>query len=78
MPIARPQSAYSLFVKNNKEEVKNEHPNATSGDIAKALTAKWKALENVEKEPYIRGAAEDKARYEDERASQGGDESEED
>ncbi|KAF2815068.1 non-histone chromosomal protein 6 [Mytilinidion resinicola] len=77
----RVQSAYGHFVKDNLKEVKQENPNATNDDIARALTAKWKSLSREEKEPYERSARVDRHKHESEKnygATKGEEEDEED
>ncbi|KAG1445827.1 hypothetical protein G6F56_009775 [Rhizopus delemar] len=62
-------SAYMFFSKENRNTVKEENPEATFGELGKILGAKWKAMDEKEKEPYVEMAAKDKKRYEDEKAA---------
>jgi len=64
-------SAYWLFASQVREEVTKElkakeDGKAGLGDIAKATTARWAAMSDVDKKPFEDKAAEDKKRYSEE------------
>eukprot|EP00887_Chlorella_sp_A99_P002324 scaffold10.g2324.t1 len=65
----RPQSAYFIFMNENREKIKKENPEATFGQIGKIAGEQWKALSDKEKEPYTKKAEKDKERYEKEKAA---------
>ncbi|CCD22684.1 high-mobility group nucleosome-binding protein NDAI_0A05290 [Naumovozyma dairenensis CBS 421] len=60
-------SAYMFFANDNRDIVKAENPNITFGQIGKVLGAKWKELNDEEKQPYQDKADADKKRYESEK-----------
>ncbi|KAG9290516.1 hypothetical protein G9A89_002491 [Geosiphon pyriformis] len=62
-------SSYMFFVKEQRETVKNEHPEADFKEVSKLVAEKWKQLSDKEKEPYKQMAAADKQRYESEKAA---------
>lgn len=59
----RPLSAYFLFQKAKRAEIKEANPDFGLGDIAKALGEQWKQLSEEEKKPYTDEAATLKAEY---------------
>lgn len=63
------QSAYMLFSKDWRERITAENPGASFGEVGKILGTTWKELDDLEKKPYIEGAAKDKARVEAELAA---------
>ncbi|KAJ8590656.1 hypothetical protein M405DRAFT_815742 [Rhizopogon salebrosus TDB-379] len=65
----RALSAYMFFSQDWRERIKTENPDAGFGEVGKLLGAKWKELDEEDKQPYIELAAKDKARAEDEKAS---------
>jgi len=64
--VARPKkplSAYIYFSQEYRENLKEEHPEWSSHEIMKHVSAKWAHMDKDEKQPYNDMAAEDKARY---------------
>jgi len=59
----RALSAYMFFSKDAREEVKQENPEAGFGDIGKLIGAKWSAMSEEDKAPYVEQAEADKERY---------------
>ncbi|KAF7731699.1 Non-histone chromosomal protein 6 [Apophysomyces ossiformis] len=62
-------SAYMFFSQEKRQEVKDENPEATFGQIGKILGEKWKGMTDEQKKPYVEKAEADKKRYEDEKAA---------
>jgi structure-specific recognition protein 1 len=60
-------SAFMLFSNAIRATVKAESPELSFGDIAKAISEKWKVLDPAEKGKYEAQAAADKERYEREK-----------
>ncbi|KAH7103682.1 high mobility group box domain-containing protein [Auriculariales sp. MPI-PUGE-AT-0066] len=63
----RALSAYMFFVQDNRENIKEENPDAKFGEIGKLLGARWKEMTDADKKPYNEKAAKDKLRAERER-----------
>ncbi|KIW12515.1 non-histone chromosomal protein 6 [Exophiala spinifera] len=61
-------SAYMFFANEQRENVREENPGISFGQVGKVLGDKWKALSEKQREPYEKKAAADKKRYEDEKA----------
>eukprot|EP01035_Chromulina_nebulosa_P022015 gene22015-28499_t len=65
--ITKPLSAYQYFSKINsqaiKEELLGEGKDASVGNLASALSTKWRSLSDPEREKYEILSADDKARY---------------
>lgn len=59
----RNMSAYFLFSVHIRPTVKEENPEAAFGDIARIISAKYKALKDNERKVWDEKAAEDKERY---------------
>lgn len=59
----RNMSAYFLFSVHIRPSVKDENPEAAFGDIARIISAKYKALDGDERKEWDEKAAEDKERY---------------
>uniref|UniRef100_A0A7S1D0A0 HMG box domain-containing protein n=1 Tax=Cyclophora tenuis TaxID=216820 RepID=A0A7S1D0A0_CYCTE len=59
----RNMSAFFLYSQANRAQVKEDNPEAPFGDIAKILSAQYKALGPKEKEKWEKKAAKDKKRY---------------
>jgi hypothetical protein len=55
--------AYMFFCKDQRDQVKKEHPDWGVAEIGKHLGAEWKNLTDEEKQPYVDQAKEDKERY---------------
>lgn len=62
------KSSYMWYFIENQGEYRAAHPDLKSPEISKALGAQWKSLTEEEKEPYVKKAAEDKARFQAESA----------
>ena len=62
-------SAFMFFSSAERERVKAENPEASFGELGKILGARWKEMDDAAREPYVAKAAEDKARYEREKAA---------
>ena len=50
--MKRSHSPYIVFCSQCRKQVQSENPDASFGDIAKILGAKWKELSDSEKEQY--------------------------
>lgn len=61
-------SAYMFFANEQRENVRDENPGISFGQCGKLLGKRWKELNEAERTPYEEKAAEDKKRYEDEKA----------
>jgi len=70
-------SAYMFFANEQRENVRDENPGISFGQVGKALGERWKALNEKQRAPYEAKAALDKKRYEDEKASYNADAEEE-
>lgn len=62
-------SAYMFFANENRDLVRAANPGVTFGQLGKLLGAKWKELNDEEKQPYQAKADADKKRYELEKAA---------
>jgi len=62
-PPMKPVSAYMIFSRDKREEVKSQNPNASFGGIGKMLGNKWKDMTETERGVYEKQSEEDKARY---------------
>ncbi|TVY46215.1 Non-histone chromosomal protein [Lachnellula occidentalis] len=62
-------SAYMFFANEQRENVREENPGITFGQVGKVLGERWKALNDKQRTPYEAKAAQDKKRYEDEKAT---------
>lgn len=60
----RNMSAYFLYSIAARSVVKEENPDATFGDIARLISAKFKALPEKERKVWEDRAKDDKLRYE--------------
>jgi hypothetical protein len=60
-------SAYMFFANEQRENVREENPGVTFGQVGKILGERWKALSDKQRAPYEAKAAADKKRYEDEK-----------
>jgi len=61
-------SAYMFFANEQRDNVREENPGISFGQVGKLLGERWKALNTKQKIPYETKAATDKKRYEDEKA----------
>ncbi|KAJ2975965.1 hypothetical protein NQ176_g5224 [Zarea fungicola] len=62
-------SAYMFFANEQRENVREENPGVSFGQVGKILGERWKALSDKQRAPYEAKAATDKKRYEDEKAA---------
>ena len=60
------KSAYIFFCADERPIVKEEHPEMPAKEILAELGARWKALDEEDKEKYNKLASEDKIRYQEE------------
>ncbi|CAJ2513131.1 Uu.00g012500.m01.CDS01 [Anthostomella pinea] len=60
-------SAYMFFANEQRENVRDENPGISFGQVGKILGERWKALNDKQRTPYEAKAATDKKRYEDEK-----------
>ncbi|KND95283.1 Non-histone chromosomal protein 6, partial [Tolypocladium ophioglossoides CBS 100239] len=60
-------SAYMFFANEQRENVRQENPGISFGQVGKILGERWKALNDKQRTPYEAKAAADKKRYEDEK-----------
>lgn len=63
-PFQRPPSAFILFAKKRRPEIKNDNPDAKFGDISRMVGQDWKALPDHQKKPFEDEAIEAKVRAE--------------
>jgi hypothetical protein len=59
----KPLSAYIYFSQEYREKLKEQHPEWSSNEIMRHVSAKWSHMDRKLKEPYNDMAAQDKARY---------------
>jgi len=62
-------SAYMFFANEQRDNVRDENPGISFGQVGKLLGERWKALNDKQRAPYEAKAAADKKRYETEKAS---------
>jgi len=62
-------SAYMFFANEQRENVREENPGISFGQVGKVLGERWKALNDKQRQPYEAKATADKKRYEDEKAT---------
>ena len=65
----RPTQAYIFFCKSQRDVVKRENPDMNGKNVTAELGARWKALSEDDKKPYLALVEEDKKRYESEKQS---------
>ncbi|KAJ9663153.1 Non-histone chromosomal protein 6 [Neophaeococcomyces mojaviensis] len=61
-------SAYMFFANEMRDQVREENPGISFGQVGKVLGDRWKALSEKQRQPYEAKAATDKKRYEEEKA----------
>lgn len=61
--IKRPSSAWMIYVNDQRERMRRDHPGMSIGEVAKALSAEYKALAPEAAEKYLELARKDKERY---------------
>lgn len=59
----RPLTPFMWFATTNRESIKSSLTDASFTEVAKALGAKWKLMDDLAKAPYVKVAADDKKRY---------------
>jgi hypothetical protein len=64
----RPLSAYILFCKDHRDEIKNKNPNFKITEITVALGEMWKNVSDKKRKEYQEMADSDKTRYAEEMA----------
>ncbi|MDI1492959.1 MAG: Non-histone chromosomal protein 6 [Ramalina farinacea] len=62
-------SAYMFFANEQRDNVREENPGISFGQVGKVLGERWKALNDKQRGPYEAKAKQDKERYESEKAS---------
>lgn len=62
----RPLSAYILFCKDRRAQIKESHPEYKVTDITKALGEQWKSISDKDRKHYDNLASKEKERYQDE------------
>lgn len=65
----RNMSAYFLYSIDARPKVKEENPDSDFGEIARIISAQFKALPEKERKKWEKKAAEDKERYQREMAA---------
>ncbi|KAI9644921.1 Non-histone chromosomal protein 6 [Ciborinia camelliae] len=70
-------SAYMFFANEQRDNVREENPGISFGQVGKVLGERWKALNEKQRGPYEELAAKDKKRYEEEKANYNADAEEE-
>lgn len=62
----RAMSAFFLYSQAHRQQVKEENPDSTFGDIARTLAAQYKQLPEKEMRKWEKKAEQDKIRYQEE------------
>mmetsp|Transcript_21233 Transcript_21233/g.46335 ORF Transcript_21233/g.46335 Transcript_21233/m.46335 type:complete len:204 (-) Transcript_21233:310-921(-) len=62
----RAMSAFFCYSQAERPNVKITHPDASFGDVARILSAQYKALTDKEMKKFVKKAAQDKVRYQEE------------
>lgn len=62
-------SPYFHFSAKRRPELKAAHPETSFGDLTKMVAAEWNTMQDADKAPFNKLAADDKARYEAEKAA---------
>lgn len=57
-----------FFANEQRDTVREENPGISFGQVGKVLGDRWKALSEKQRQPYEAKAAQDKKRYEEEKA----------
>ena len=65
----RATSSFFYYSNEIRPQIKRQHPDMQTAEMAKLMGGKWKELPADEKQKYEEMAAEDKARYEREKAA---------
>lgn len=64
-PPKKPMTAYFLFMKEKRSEIKESNPDMKVSEISKELGKLWAGLSDSEKEKFKNLAAEAKLQYEE-------------
>ncbi|KAJ2322984.1 Non-histone chromosomal protein 6 [Coemansia sp. RSA 2681] len=64
----RPMTGYLLFMQDKFQELKKEHPNATSSELFKMSGPAWSSLDEDERRPFVQEAEILQSRYRAEKA----------
>lgn len=67
--VKKPVSAFLHYCAEQRPAVKKLMPNASAGDITKAISESWRALSEDDKKKFVDLATADKDRYERERGT---------
>ncbi|KAH7109370.1 high mobility group box domain-containing protein [Dactylonectria macrodidyma] len=70
-------SAYMFFANEQRENVREENPGISFGQVGQLLGERWKALNEKQRTPYEAKATADKKRYEDEKQAYNAEQEEE-
>eukprot|EP00429_Kryptoperidinium_foliaceum_P084255 CAMPEP_0176232706 /NCGR_PEP_ID=MMETSP0121_2-20121125/25446_1 /TAXON_ID=160619 /ORGANISM="Kryptoperidinium foliaceum, Strain CCMP 1326" /LENGTH=196 /DNA_ID=CAMNT_0017572075 /DNA_START=31 /DNA_END=621 /DNA_ORIENTATION=+ len=62
----RAMSAFFLYSQANRSQVKTDNPEASFGDVARILSAQYKALSDKDMKKWTKKAESDKLRYQEE------------
>eukprot|EP00536_Pseudo-nitzschia_multiseries_P000932 jgi/Psemu1/2128/gm1.2128_g len=62
----RAMSAFFCYSQAERPNVKESHPDASFGDVARILSAQYKALTEKEMKRWVKKAEQDKVRYQEE------------
>lgn len=65
----RSMSGFMFFCSKNRPKLKEKHPSATVGELAKQLGAAWKLMTDDQKKPFEEMHRQDRIRYEREMES---------
>lgn len=68
-PPKRPSTAYTLFFSSIRDEIIQENPSLSFGEIGKLAGEKWKALADSDKEIFKQEYAKAKATYDEKLAA---------
>lgn len=68
--VKKPTSAYFYFMAAVRPTLKEKHPDKKLGEMAKIMGEMWAKYTDEEKQPYVKKALKDKARYEEEKQAQ--------
>lgn len=59
-------SAFMMFSNEQRNKIKTDNPEASFGEIGRKVGEAWKALNDKQKQTYVKKAEQDKKRYESE------------
>ncbi|RUS15070.1 hypothetical protein BC938DRAFT_477096 [Jimgerdemannia flammicorona] len=63
MAPKHPMSGFLFYLSHIRPQVVRQYPGWTVGPVSKHIAEKWRAMNEAEREPWIRKAQDDKARY---------------